>query len=142
MRTLIDYANSFLGLPYIWGGDDTVLGFDCSGLAQEILASVGMDPPGDQTAHGLYKHFLSNGLVDYRDAGALAFYGTHERITHIAFMIDEARVIEAGGGGSRTKTPADAAKHNAFCRIRPLSARRDLVQTIYPDYPAYVKDFT
>jgi cell wall-associated NlpC family hydrolase len=58
MDLLIQYAMSFIGVPYRWGGSNPITGFDCSGLVQEILKSVYMDPPGDQTAEALYQYFL------------------------------------------------------------------------------------
>jgi len=134
MKTLIEYAMSFLGKAYIWGGDDPILGYDCSGLVQEILASVGMDPPGDQTAHNLYIHFMGEPHTTKSKAGSLVFFGERPRITHVGFMIDNWRMIEAGGGGSRTKTVADAAAQNAYIRIRPVYKRSDLIGFIHPNY--------
>jgi len=135
MNDLIAYAMCFVGLPYHWGGDDTIEGFDCSGLVQEILASVGKDPPGDQTADGLFRHFINNGTMDLRKPGALAFFGQLGKgITHVGFMVDSWRMLEAAGGGSKTRTLADAAKHNAYIRIRPITNRVDLVKVIMPDY--------
>lgn len=111
-------------------------GFDCSGLVQEILASVGMDPPGDQTAQKLYDFFVKPSVVGVRRAGALAFYGKSvTQITHVAFMIDGLRVVEAGGGGSRTLSEADASAQNAFVRMRMVDHRTDLVATLLPPYP-------
>ena len=134
MKTLIQYAHSFLGKPYIWGGDDPILGFDCSGLVQELLASVGMDPPGDQTAHNLYMHFINEPHTSKAKAGSLAFFGPRPKVTHVGFMIDKWRMVEAGGGGSRTKTVADAAAQNAYIRIRPIHRRTDLIAIIHPNY--------
>lgn len=125
---IIKYALAFLGKPYIWGGDDPMRGFDCSGLVQELLASVGKDPAGDQTAHGLYLHFSANGtLIQKPEEAALAFFGTEQRITHVALCLNDYQMIEAGGGGSSTKTVNDAIAQNAFVRIRPISNRKDLV---------------
>jgi cell wall-associated NlpC family hydrolase len=136
LNLLIDYAMSFLGLNYRWGGENPITGFDCSGLVQEILRSVGMDPVGDQTAQALYNHFERTAEHGERAPGALVFYGSHlTKITHVAFMIDEFRVIEAGGGDSRTKTKDDAAIQNAFVRIRPYNLRRDLLVVLRPAYP-------
>lgn len=135
MKTLVDYAMSFVGVPYRWGGENPISGFDCSGLVQEILRSAGMDPPGDQTAQALYNYFASNAQGNPRCAGALAFYGkSHDKITHVAFMIDEYRIIEAGGGGSITLTKEDAALQNAFVRVRLLRYRSDFLCTIKPNY--------
>ena len=125
----------FVGLPYIWGGDDPIIGYDCSGLVQELLASVGMDPKGDQTAQSLYNHFI--GLADpfKRGCGALVFYGSDAfHITHVAMMVDSFRIIEAGGGGSKTVTKEDSASQNAYIRMRPYDNRGDIVAILMPRY--------
>lgn len=135
MKLLIEYALQHVGLPYRWGGDDPVDGYDCSGLVQELLASVGMDPRGDQTAHGLYSYFRLHGVLTlHPQAGALAFYGTRKKITHVGFCLDGESMLEAGGGGSKTKTKNDAARQNAYIRIRPIKRRNDLVGIYMPEY--------
>lgn len=135
MELLRTYALSFIGTRYRWGGDDPIQGFDCSGFVQELLASAGMDPPGDQTAQGLFNHFEITGTWDSYTLGALAFYGESvTKITHVAMLLDQYRVIEAGGGGSRTNTIDDAATQNAFVRIRPIRRRCDLVAVVKPRY--------
>lgn len=128
-----DYAMSFIGQPYRWGGDDPVNGFDCSGLAQEILASVGADPEGDQTAdqlHQLASKSWRPCTID--EVGGIAFYGNDERATHVAIQIGGGLMIEAGGGGSRTITKEDAATQNAFVRIRPVKRRKDHLGSFDP----------
>lgn len=134
MKLLIDYALQLVGLPYRWGGDDTIEGFDCSGLAQELLASVGFDPPGDQTAEGLRQHFMEHGRpLNMPQVGALVFYGK-EKATHVAFCVDFFRIIEAGGGGSKTISEKAAADQNAYVRIRPWNHRKDILGIYMPDY--------
>jgi cell wall-associated NlpC family hydrolase len=143
MKYLIDYAMSFVGTPYRWGGS-TAQGIDCSGLVQEILMSVGIDPAGDQTAQILFNHFSQKDKQDKDQlvrAGSLAFYGKDKNsISHVAFMIDSWRMIEAGGGGSKTNTVADAERDIAFVRVRPFFRRKDLVAMIHPLYPDWVQD--
>lgn len=135
MDHLIQYAMSFVGSPYQWGGNFPISGYDCSGLVQEILASVGMDPSGDQTAQTLFNHFESRASTQVYQPGALAFYGQSlTKIIHIAFMIDNHRVIEAGGGGSHVNTFEDAKKASAFTRIRLVKHRSDFLITLKPQY--------
>lgn len=135
MKIVYDYAISFLGLPYKWGGDDTIKGFDCSGLVQEILQSVGEDPAGDQSAQALFNHFEKTGEWNKYSCGSLAFYGNSvTEINHVAMMLDNYRIIEAGGGGSKTNTLDDASTQNAYVRIRLLNNRKDLVAVIKPRY--------
>ena len=133
------YMIRLVGVPYRWGGDDPSLGFDCSGLAQELLASVGMDPPGDQTAQNLYDHFAKSNLGPVKACGALAFYGKSvTEITHVGMMLDSVHIVEAGGGGSSTTTLEAAAKQNAFVRIRRFDHRKDVVAVLMPRY-GYMK---
>lgn len=101
-------------------------GFDCSGFVQELLASVGLDPPGDQTAQSLFDYFDKHGEQSpVPGVGVLAFYGESvSKIIHVAMFIDPYRLIEAGGGGSKTLTKQDAVSQNAYVRVRHLYNRK------------------
>jgi cell wall-associated NlpC family hydrolase len=133
VKTLIEYAKSFIGKPYIWGAEGPT-GFDCSGLVQEILRSVGEDPKDDQTAQALYNYFSQHNMTA-PTAGALVFYGKSiKEITHVAFSIDNFRVIEAGGGGSKCINTAMADHFKGMVRMRPYNHRADQVAIVLPDY--------
>lgn len=137
MNVLYDYAMRFVGLPYRWGGSNPIGGFDCSGFVQELLASIAMDPPGDQTAQSLHDYFLANGgasgVIGF---GAVGFYGKSDKeISHVVFFLNEWQIIGANGGGSGVTTPASADRQNAFIKVRPADWRKDLVKVIMPKYP-------
>jgi len=139
MNELQDYAKSFLGIPYVWGGANPFTGFDCSGYVQWLLASVGLDPKGDQTAQGLYEYFRqgSHGIpCEDPMVGCLVFYGRGRgSIKHVSFVLDKKWIIEAGGGGSDHK--AGANKHvstGAAVRKRLYSVRSDVVAILRPKY--------
>ena len=112
--------------PYIWGGDDPSA-FDCSGFIIEVLKSVGVLPrEGDWTANTLA---IGMGWkpVDSPKPGDLVFWkSTHGKIVHVEMCIDYGLSIGASGGGSKTLTIADAIKHNAFVKIRPINSRRGI----------------
>ena len=133
---LVEYAKRFIGRPYIWGGDGSGKsdgGFDCSGLVAERLQAVGVLTNGsDFTAKSLYNHLLSHGWVNVprglETASDLCFWGKSEAsITHVSIAIGSRQHIEAGGGGSGSKT---AATSNGMVRVRPLSSRGDLLATL------------
>jgi len=107
-----------------------------SGLVQEILASVGLDPRGDQTAQKLHDYFEKEATMSaFPDFGALAFYGSStKRISHVGFCLNRNLMLEAGGGGSRTHDLEDAKAQNAYVRIRPVDQRSDLVSVLMPGY--------
>jgi cell wall-associated NlpC family hydrolase len=128
LNSAINYAYSFVGTPYRWGGENPMTGYDCSGFVQEILRSVGLDPKGDQTAEDLYnKIFSISKFQPELKPGSLVFYGSPDKIKHVAFAVNNFQVIEAGGGNSKTKTMEDAENQNAFVRIRPFDSRFDCV---------------
>lgn len=134
---LYEYAWSLVGKPYRWGGDDPIAGFDCSGLIIELLTAVGLWPHGkDASAQQLYEHFEAIGQVGLSDYGSLVFYGKDKNsITHVSMIIEPGFIIEAGGGGSKTKTLQDAIDQNAFIRIRPVTHRqKEIVAVIMPPY--------
>lgn len=128
MKLLEKVALSFLNEPYRWGGSNPMTGFDCSGLVQEILASVGMDPPGDQSARDLFQYFRQpeNHIADLLKGdvpalGMLLFYGpTQSQIIHTAFALNATRMIEAGGGGRGVVNVDEAELRNSFIKIRPI----------------------
>lgn len=132
---MIDYCMAHVGLPYRWGGDDPILGYDCSGFAQEFLYAFGAHPsPGvDLTANALHKMLKANGATAEILVGSLAFYGRSlDAITHVAVVISPSLIFEFGGGGSRTIDLNAATAQNAYGRIRPLRRRADLLAVLFP----------
>ena len=121
-------AYSFLGKPYLWGGDDPIAGFDCSGFIIEILKSVGKLPmDGDWTAHDLYLRFKDK-TTSFGKEGCLVFWGRSlEHISHVEYCINEDLSIGARAGGRKTKTLKDAIDQNAYIMIRPIRPRLPLV---------------
>ena len=114
-------ALHFLGLPYIWGGDDTIKGFDCSGFIIELLKSVGKLPrDGDWTAETLYLRFR-NKQVNNAKEGCLVFWANNKRkVNHVEYVYKCGLTIGASGGGSKTLTEKDAINHNAYIKMRPM----------------------
>jgi cell wall-associated NlpC family hydrolase len=136
MDLLIQYAMSFVNVPYLWAGNSPLVGIDCSGYVCELLRSVGLvGIHEDLTAQELHDRFTATGTLGVRGAGVLAFYGhSVTKVTHVAFMIDAYRILEAGGGGKAVTTGAAAAQADARVRQRLLEYRADLVATVKPRY--------
>lgn len=123
-RRVVSYLQCWIGTPYLWAGDD-FSGFDCSGLVLEVLKSVGLVKHSiDVTANYLYLTFYKQ-KKKKGGAGCLVFWFKGNVAIHVEMMVDELHVVGASGGGSKTKTIADAIKHNAFVKMRPISYRGD-----------------
>ncbi len=78
-------------------GGNNAQGFDCSGYVCEILRPSGLiGNKEDLTAAAIHNKFKSK-VVGSPSLGCLVFYGRDiRRITHVAFMITEDIILEAG----------------------------------------------
>lgn len=117
---IVTTARSFLGKPYVWGGEtDSEGGYDCSGFVYAVLNKCGMKVPRE-TAQG---YSQLGQLVTTIKAGDLLFFGsTSHKITHIAIAISDTQMIESLGTSKSTK----ANKGKGVC-INNISRRSDLV---------------
>ena len=115
----ITTALAYLGKPYLWGGDDPLAGFDCSGLIVECLKSAGRLPRnGDWTAEQLYGKFPN--VADPAEGCLVFWVNMSGKIIHVELCLDDVFSIGASGGGSETLTEADAVRQNAYIKIRPI----------------------
>ena len=139
---LVMWMTRQLDKPYIWGGDGRGdAGYDCSGLVQEFHAIMGIDPPGDQTAQGLFNYWRASlGKTGsevlakrHLSFGDVLFFGENRtRVTHVAIALNRTLMYEAGGGGRNCTTPEIAAVKNAKVRIRRITSRSDYLCGIRP----------
>lgn len=133
--TLSEYAQKFIGRPYIWGGDGSGKcggGFDCSGLVLECLWALGILPHKDLTAQGIHDAIIDkSGHVvprPYVQENDVLFFGKDvKHITHVAIAVGGGLMVEAGGGWSKCKTLATST---GMVRVRPISWRKDLVAVL------------
>lgn len=128
------YILSLLNTPYLWGGDDPMSGFDCSGMVVEGLKSVGaIELHRDYTADGLWNKYRQQ-EVEKPEKGCLVFWFGGEKAIHVAVCLTSEMCITADRGGSGTLTLEDAKKRNAFIKFRPIDHRS-------PSKPRFVNLF-
>lgn len=130
LNQMIEYSKLFVGKPYIWGGNGPQ--FDCSGFVQELLASIGLDPKGDQSSQTLHDFLVhDHRFKQGQGVGALLFYGKNVGgIYHVSMQINQGQMIEAGGGDSTTLTIGEASRRGAMVRVRPI--RGNFINALIP----------
>jgi nlpC/P60 family protein len=92
--TAIATAKSYLGVPYVWGGE-SYGGVDCSGLTMLAWESAGVDLPHLSRAQYSYGTHVPIGSME---AGDLIFWssnGAQSGIYHVAIYLGGGQMIEA-----------------------------------------------
>lgn len=92
-------AKKYLGVPYVWGGEDPATGLDCSGLVQLVFKNLGYDLPrlaGPQVLAG--KPVSS--LADARPGDLLGFGNP---MHHIGIYLGDNMMIDAPRPGKKVR---------------------------------------
>lgn len=93
---LLDTADDYLGVPYLWGGT-TPSGFDCSGFVQYVCRENGISIPrvADDQLHGPGTYITRNQL----EPGDLVFFGSGDYASHVGMYVGEGMMIHAPSSG-------------------------------------------
>ena len=92
-ESLVSYASSFIGNPYVWGGTSLTQGADCSGFVQSIYAQYGISLPriaADQAQVGTaipVKDAMPGDLVFYQDDNGYIY--------HVMIYAGNGKTVEA-----------------------------------------------
>ena len=96
---IANFAKTFVGGRYIYGGTNPYIGADCSGFVKYILANAaGVSLPrtsSEQSTRG-----TTVASADQLQPGDLLFYGSGRSVSHVAMYIGDGKVVHASS--SRT----------------------------------------
>lgn len=99
-KKLVEYALSFVGYKYIYGGT-TPAGFDCSGFTQYVYKNA--------VSKNLLRNSASQSTqgrsVSFEDiqVGDLLFYSSGSRINHVGIYIGNNKIVHASNPTSGVK---------------------------------------
>lgn len=97
-QSAVELSRTFMGLPYRWGGTDTVTGMDCSGMVYRVMQLLGIAVPRDADDQFDEAPFRSREGWESARVGDLVFFGGAS-ITHIGFYLGKGRYISEHGVG-------------------------------------------
>lgn len=83
--SMIQYAQAFVGTPYVWGGQSPQ-GFDCSGFTSYVFLNQGKKIP--RVSRDQYASSLK---LDPAEAciGDLVFFGQQGVVSHVGILVNE-----------------------------------------------------
>ena len=112
--SLVEYACSLVGTPYVWGGTDPATGVDCSGFVGYVYKHFGYSLPRCSWQQAEVGTKVS---LDDLQPGDLVFYMRGARIGHVTMYIGDGQCVQAR---SRIYgvciTPVDYSK--PLCAVR------------------------
>ena len=94
---IVNTTGKYIGVPYSWGGENSVTGFDCSGLTSSVYRESGIMLPrtsGEQYGTGrfvLKKHLQKGDLVFFKTRG--------KAISHVGIYTGNSRFVHSPGKG-------------------------------------------
>jgi cell wall-associated NlpC family hydrolase len=97
----VRYARAQLGKPYVWGGADPAVGFDCSGLVQWAYGQAGLRLP--RTAEEQFRA-TERVAYDRLRPGDLVFFccdpgQPHTLVSHVGIYLGAGRMLDAPAPG-------------------------------------------
>jgi cell wall-associated NlpC family hydrolase len=125
------------GINYIWGGNNPLVGLDCSGLVYNAHAlTLNVGPQYDLTAQGYYDFYSATSvcvLPGSSDLADLAFYGSGPKlVTHVGICLNKSLMLEAAHGDSTTTNEFQAKLKGARVEVNPIMRRKDLIGIFRP----------
>jgi len=99
---VVDAASQYLGVPYVYGGDNPRIGLDCSAFIQHVFADVGIKLPRttfDQVKHGQ----KVNGIKNLRPGDVIFTEPTPDGPGHVGLYLGNGIVQESPHTGLNNK---------------------------------------
>lgn len=108
---IIVYAKQYLGIPYLYAGNDPKKGFDCSGFVNYIFKNYGITLP--RSSSGFKNLGTKLAPEDFKVGDVLVFYGYRNKtiVGHVGIICEangmHSKFIHASSGKAGSVTISD-----------------------------------
>lgn len=115
-NALVETAEDFIGVPYLWGGASPEEGFDCSGLTMTVYQLNGLNLPRRssqqfEAGRSIHKNNLQRGdLLFFSERGQSA-------VTHVGLYIGEEKFIHASSQGGKIRLDSLSSTYFKNCYV-------------------------
>lgn len=110
-NSIINYAKQYLGIHYLYAGNDPKKGFDCSGFVNYVFKHFDVSVPRSSSG---YKNLgVSKKPEDFKVGDVLVFYGYKNRtvVGHVGIICEangmNSKFIHASSGKAGSVTISD-----------------------------------
>jgi len=116
-QALVNAAEKYVGVPYVWGGTNPATGLDCSGLVQRAMADLGVTVP--RVAHDQAKLGTAVASLDQAKPGDLLVFNGG---THIGIYVGNGQMVDAPKPGKTVAVRDVYEAPTAIRRVLPESS--------------------
>jgi cell wall-associated NlpC family hydrolase len=122
---VLETADQYVGVPYVWGGNTPQSGFDCSGFTKYVFARHGVSLPRTSREQARAGSGVALAFAAFLPGDLLLFAEPDEAISHVAIYVGDGRIIHASSAMGEV-TYLDLAGDRSAWYIQNLVAVRRL----------------
>lgn len=111
----VGVSRGLLGLPYRWGGTDSITGMDCSGLVFRVMGLLGVTVPRDADDQFSRAPFSSRESWEMAERDDLIFFG-EDSVTHVGFYLGDGTYLSEHGSSGTVVRGVEEDPYWGFAR--------------------------
>jgi cell wall-associated NlpC family hydrolase len=92
---VLQTADQYVGVPYVWGGNTPAGGFDCSGFTKYVFAKQGIQLPRTSREQARVGQGIALDFGAFAPGDLLLFAEPGEAISHVAIYVGDGQIIHA-----------------------------------------------
>lgn len=96
---ILQTADQYVGVPYVWGGNTPSSGFDCSGFTKYVFAKEGITLPRTSREQARVGQSVPLDFGAMLPGDLLLFAEPDEAVSHVAIYVGDGEIIHASQAG-------------------------------------------